>query len=121
MAERTSTPVFPFPPLSDDARALALAARGMTEQFGGTFGEMAEYVAWTLRDGPIREAIGPAGADVGEEWNGRVLIFPVALIVSPSEVEAAAQTLYGFTSAEKTSDCNQTREDQMSVHPRTGT
>ena len=95
MSERTITPVVPFPPLSDDARALALAARGMAETFGGTFEDMVLYVIRLLREGPFRAAIGPACGVMGEERDGLIVIFDVAPVVTPSEVMAAAMALYG--------------------------
>ena len=93
--ERTITPVVPFPPLSDDARALALAARGMAETFGGTFEDMILYVIRLLREGPYRAAIGPACGIMGEERDGLIVIFDVAAVVTPGEVMTAALALYG--------------------------
>ena len=95
MSERSRTPVVPFPPLSDDARALALAARGMAETFGGTFEDMVLYVIRLLREGPYRAAIGPACGVMGEERDGLIVIFDVAAVVTPGEVLTAALALYG--------------------------
>lgn len=95
MAERSITPVVPFPPLSDDARALALAARGMAETFGGTFEDMVLYVIRLLREGPIRAAIGPSCGIMGEERDGLIVIFDVAAVVTPGEIMTAAMALYG--------------------------
>lgn len=95
MRERSITPVVPFPPLSDDARALALCARGMAETFGGTFEDMILYVIHVLRDGPYRAAIGPACGIMGEERDGLIVIFDVSATVTPSEIMAAARALYG--------------------------
>ncbi len=95
MRERSQTPVVPFPPPSDDARALALAARGMAETFGGTFEDMVSYVITILRDGPYRAAIGPACGIMGEERDGLIVIFDVAATVTPDEVLTAARVLCG--------------------------
>ena len=95
MAERSRTPVVPFPPLSDDARALALAAHGMAETFGGTFEDMVSYVIRLLREGPVRAAIGPACGVMGEERDGLIVIFDMAAVVTPGEVMTAALALYG--------------------------
>ena len=96
MASRTITPVVPFPPISDDARALALAARGMAETLGGTFSEHVHYLVLLLREGPIRDVLGAAGGQMGERTiEGRILIADMALIVTPHEIATAASILYG--------------------------
>lgn len=93
---RTTTPVVPFPPISDDARALALAARGMAETLGGTFLEQVHYLVLLLREVPIRDVLGAAGGHMGEiTIDGKILIADMALIVTPHEVATAAMVLYG--------------------------